>query len=294
MRLPSMAPDPGARSSASSRRYRGPAYLAIGVLTFVQLWNSYFLNTIYLARQDSWVLTQALQSLIGRYQSEYGAIMAGVTLVSDPDPGGVPDLPAPHRARHLDDRTGELMAIDRIPAARNWSATSTRASTGRGASRSARRARTPAPSRCRSRPSHRRPASTRMWPGRALVPPRVRLPSREPGHRLLLHFEGVDHDASVWVNGRPRRAITREPIAVLVRRHRRDTRGHQRAGGARDRQPRPRAAARQAGLAAGAARDLVSPNLRHLAARCGWSRCRPTRIDRLVLTPDAGPDRRSH
>jgi ABC-type glycerol-3-phosphate transport system permease component len=62
----------------------GPAYLAIGVLTFVQLWNSYFLNTIYLARQDSWVLTQALQSLIGRYQSEYGAIMAGVTLVSIP------------------------------------------------------------------------------------------------------------------------------------------------------------------------------------------------------------------
>lgn len=62
----------------------GPAYLAIGLLTFVSLWNSYFLNTIYLAKQDSWVLTQALQSLIGRYQAEYGAIMAGVTLVSLP------------------------------------------------------------------------------------------------------------------------------------------------------------------------------------------------------------------
>jgi multiple sugar transport system permease protein len=62
----------------------GPAYLALGLLTFVSLWNSYFLNTIYLARQDSWVLTQALQSLIGRYQAEYGAIMAGVTLVSLP------------------------------------------------------------------------------------------------------------------------------------------------------------------------------------------------------------------
>lgn len=62
----------------------GPAYLAIGVLTFVALWNSYFLNTIYLARQESWVLTQALQSLLGRYQAEYGAIMAGVTLVSIP------------------------------------------------------------------------------------------------------------------------------------------------------------------------------------------------------------------
>jgi len=62
----------------------GPAYMALGLLTFVSLWNSYFVNSIYLARQDSWVLTQALQSLIGRYQAEYGAIMAGVTLVSLP------------------------------------------------------------------------------------------------------------------------------------------------------------------------------------------------------------------
>lgn len=62
----------------------GPAYLALGLLSFVSLWNSFFVNSIYLARQDSWVLTQALQSLIGRYQAEWGAIMAGVTLVSLP------------------------------------------------------------------------------------------------------------------------------------------------------------------------------------------------------------------
>ncbi len=62
----------------------GPAYLALGLLTFVSLWNSYFVNSIYLMRQESWVLTQALQSLIGRYTTEYGAIMAGVTLVSLP------------------------------------------------------------------------------------------------------------------------------------------------------------------------------------------------------------------
>lgn len=62
----------------------GPAYLALGLLTFVSLWNSYFVNSIYLTRQSSWVLTQALQSLIGRYTAQYGAIMAGVTLVSLP------------------------------------------------------------------------------------------------------------------------------------------------------------------------------------------------------------------
>ncbi|MEV5330240.1 carbohydrate ABC transporter permease [Nonomuraea sp. N2-4H] len=62
----------------------GPAYLAMGLLTFVQLWNSFFVNSIYLQDQNQWVLTQALQSLIGRYNSQYGEIMAGVTLVSLP------------------------------------------------------------------------------------------------------------------------------------------------------------------------------------------------------------------
>ncbi len=62
----------------------GPAYLALGMLTFVSLWNSFYVNSVYLARQDSWVLTQALQSLISRYQTQYGEIMAGVTLVSLP------------------------------------------------------------------------------------------------------------------------------------------------------------------------------------------------------------------
>lgn len=62
----------------------GPAYLALGLLTFVGLWNSFFINSIYLSRQTSWVLTQALQSLIGRYTAQYGAIMAGVVLTSLP------------------------------------------------------------------------------------------------------------------------------------------------------------------------------------------------------------------
>lgn len=62
----------------------GPAFLALGLLTFVQLWNSFFVNSVYLSSQDSWVLTQALQSLVGRYNSQYGEIMAGVTLVSLP------------------------------------------------------------------------------------------------------------------------------------------------------------------------------------------------------------------
>lgn len=62
----------------------GPAYVALGLLTFVGLWNSFFVNSVYLSSQDSWVLTQALQSLVGQYNSQYGEIMAGVTAVSLP------------------------------------------------------------------------------------------------------------------------------------------------------------------------------------------------------------------
>lgn len=62
----------------------GPAFLAVGLLTFVQLWNSFYVQSIYLSDQDSWVVTQALQSLVGRFNSQYGEIMAGVTLVSFP------------------------------------------------------------------------------------------------------------------------------------------------------------------------------------------------------------------
>jgi len=54
------------------------------LLTFVSLWNSFFLNSVYLSSQSSWVLTQALQSMVGRYNSQYGEIMAGVVLVSVP------------------------------------------------------------------------------------------------------------------------------------------------------------------------------------------------------------------
>ena len=62
----------------------GPAYLAMGLLTFVSLWNSFYVNSIYLTSQENWVLTQALQSLVGRYSTQYGEIMAGVTVVSLP------------------------------------------------------------------------------------------------------------------------------------------------------------------------------------------------------------------
>jgi multiple sugar transport system permease protein len=60
------------------------AYVAIGLLTFVGQWNSFYVNTVYLQQQKNWVLTQALQSLMGRYTTDTGSIMAGVTLVSLP------------------------------------------------------------------------------------------------------------------------------------------------------------------------------------------------------------------
>ncbi len=61
-----------------------PAYTAVGLLTSVTAWNSFFVNTVFLQTQDQWVLTEALQSLIGQYNSQYGEIMAGVVLMSLP------------------------------------------------------------------------------------------------------------------------------------------------------------------------------------------------------------------
>lgn len=61
-----------------------PAFLALGALTFVGQWNGFFAPTIFLQTQDQWVLTQGLNSLLGRYQSQWGEIMAGVVLMSLP------------------------------------------------------------------------------------------------------------------------------------------------------------------------------------------------------------------
>lgn len=61
-----------------------PAFLALGALTFVAQWNGFFVPTIFLQTPNQWVLTQALNSLLGRYVSQWGEIMAGVILMSLP------------------------------------------------------------------------------------------------------------------------------------------------------------------------------------------------------------------
>lgn len=61
-----------------------PAFLALGALTFVGQWNGFFAPTIFLQTPDQWVLTQALNSLLGRYLSQWGEVMAGVVLMSLP------------------------------------------------------------------------------------------------------------------------------------------------------------------------------------------------------------------
>ena len=42
---------------------------------------------------------------------------------------------------------------------------------------------------------------------------------RPEGERILLHFGAVDYEASVWVNGTPRRHARGRPHPVLGRRH---------------------------------------------------------------------------
>jgi multiple sugar transport system permease protein len=61
-----------------------PALVAIGIIHFVGSWNSYFFPSIFLPKQDQWVLTQGLLYLTGRYNSQWGEVMAGVVLMSLP------------------------------------------------------------------------------------------------------------------------------------------------------------------------------------------------------------------
>lgn len=61
-----------------------PAFIALGVLHFTGMWNGFFLPIIYLQRKEQWVLTQAIRSLLGRYDSPWGEIMAGVVLMTLP------------------------------------------------------------------------------------------------------------------------------------------------------------------------------------------------------------------
>lgn len=61
-----------------------PAFLALGLLTFVGQWNGFFTPSVFLQTENQWVLTQGLQSLIGLYNSQWGEIMAGVILMSLP------------------------------------------------------------------------------------------------------------------------------------------------------------------------------------------------------------------
>ncbi len=59
-------------------------FLSLGLLSFVGAWNGFFLATIYLQTRKVWVLTLALRSLIGRDNSAWGEIIAGVVMVSLP------------------------------------------------------------------------------------------------------------------------------------------------------------------------------------------------------------------
>jgi multiple sugar transport system permease protein len=61
-----------------------PAFIALGVLNFTASWNGFFAPIIYLQRPQQWVLTQAVRSMMGRYDSPWGEIMAAVVLMTLP------------------------------------------------------------------------------------------------------------------------------------------------------------------------------------------------------------------
>ena len=103
---------------------------------------------------------------------------------------------------------------------------------------------------------------------------RARLRVAPGGQRVILHFGAVDYVARVWVNGR---YVTSHegghtPFRADITAAARCVRPADRHGAGRGRSARSRQAARQAGLAARAAFDLVSAHDRHLADRVARAR----------------------
>ncbi len=115
----------------------------------------------------------------------------------------------------------------------------------------------------------------------------VTLPAIDDGEHLVLHFGAVDYDATVWVDGQ--RGPPRGRLHAVLDRH------HASCGrrapstsssACRRRSARPGETARQTGLAARAALDLVSAHDRHLADRLARGACRRSWIDSLRWTPE--------
>ena len=118
----------------------------------------------------------------------------------------------------------------------------------------------------------------------------VRIAAVGADRRVLLHFGGVDYRADVWVNGAAGRRARGWAHTVPCGHHRRARRGRRpgRRGARRGPGRRPGPAARQAGLATHAARHLVPPHDRYLAAGVVGSGRRPA-PDPPRLDPRPGP-----
>ena len=115
-----------------------------------------------------------------------------------------------------------------------------------------------------------------------LVPPTLARRRLGPQDRLLLHFGAVDYSATVWIEGALAGAHEGgyTPFAIDVTDYVASS-ANRRGRRARRRRPaRPREAARQAGLAARPALDLVPAHDRHLADRLVGGRSRRRRSAR--------------
>ena len=115
----------------------------------------------------------------------------------------------------------------------------------------------------------------------------VEIPSEWRGRRVLLHFQAVDYDATVWVNGEEVGEAQRGVQPVYVRSGRRGAAG--RAGddrGAGTGQPPGSAAAGEASADVWVAGPPFTCARPGFGRACGWSLCRRFIWAGAMMTPD--------
>ena len=96
-----------------------PALATVAIFQFVQLWNDFFFPLILLRTTDKYTLPVGLTHFFGEYQTNWGAVFAGLVITTLPAGGPVP-LPHPPDRLGARGRDGQVAAVRcRVAGARD-------------------------------------------------------------------------------------------------------------------------------------------------------------------------------
>ena len=77
-----------------------PAWITVGILTFLDLWSEFIMPLYFLSSSDKWPMTLAVYNFFGIYESSWNLVSADVVLDDPARARGVRVRPALHQVRH--------------------------------------------------------------------------------------------------------------------------------------------------------------------------------------------------